>query len=74
MWTRCAFLQDARPSSTGYHYLILLQWQERTVLFIDALELDFYDTSELTPNLLPGNIDRELRRAYTAFSSPRDDD
>lgn len=50
------------------------KWQQRTVLFVDALELDLYDTSELTPDLLPGNIDRELRKAYTAFSSPRDDD
>ena len=49
-------------------------WKNRTVLFMDALELDSYDTSELTPDLLPGNIDRELRKAYTAFSSPRSDD
>lgn len=49
-------------------------WQKRTVLFMDALELDSYDTSELTPDLLPGNVDRELRKAYTAFSSARNDD
>ena len=50
------------------------KWRERTVLFMDALELDSYDTSELTPDLLPGNVDRELRKAYTAFSSARNDD
>ena len=49
------------------------KWIKRTVLFMDALELDFYDTSELTPDLLPGNIDRELRKAYTAFSSSQAD-
>lgn len=50
------------------------KWRERTVLFMDALELDSFDTSELTPDLLPGNVDRELRKAYTAFSSARNSD
>lgn len=50
------------------------KWRKRTVLFMDALELDSYDISELTPDLLPGNVDRELRKAYTAFSSARSDD
>ncbi|KAL8672434.1 MAG: hypothetical protein Q9168_003112 [Polycauliona sp. 1 TL-2023] len=47
------------------------RWKNRTVLFMDALELDSYDTTQLTPDLLPGNIDRELQKAYTAFSSSR---
>lgn len=46
---------------------ILTKWRRRTVLFMDALELDSHDTSELTPDLLPGNVDCELRKAYTVF-------
>lgn len=41
---------------------------------MDVLELDSYDTIELAPHLLPGNVDRELRRAYTAFTSVLKDD
>ena len=44
-------------------------WQKRTVLFMDALELASYDTNALIPDVLPWNVDRELRKAYTAFSS-----
>ncbi|KAJ7042286.1 hypothetical protein C8F04DRAFT_97868 [Mycena alexandri] len=44
-------------------------WSQRTMLFMDALALDSYDTSELTPDLLPGKLDRELTKAYTAFVS-----
>ncbi|KAJ6624185.1 hypothetical protein B0H10DRAFT_1708908, partial [Mycena sp. CBHHK59/15] len=44
-------------------------WSGRTMLFMDALELDSFDTSASTPDLLPGNVDRELTKAYTAFSS-----
>ena len=44
------------------------KWRKRTVLFMDALELDSYDSSSLVPDVLPGNVDRELRKAYTAFS------
>ncbi|KAG7008523.1 poly(ADP-ribose) glycohydrolase [Physcia stellaris] len=44
-------------------------WRNRTVLFMDALELDNYDSNALIPDVLPGNVDRELRKAYTAFSS-----
>ncbi|KAJ6526788.1 hypothetical protein B0H19DRAFT_1042088 [Mycena capillaripes] len=44
-------------------------WSRRTMLFMDALELDGHDTSSSTPDLLPGNIDRELTKAYTAFAS-----
>lgn len=45
------------------------KWVHRTMLFMDALELDLYDSSAILPDLLPGNIDRELVKAYTAFSS-----
>jgi poly(ADP-ribose) glycohydrolase len=44
-------------------------WRERTMLFMDALELDMVEAGESLPDLLPGNLDRELRKAYTAFSS-----
>jgi poly(ADP-ribose) glycohydrolase len=43
-----------------------------TLLFLDALELDGYDTSSSSspiPDLLPDNIDRELTKAYTAFAA-----
>ncbi|KIO31102.1 hypothetical protein M407DRAFT_241982 [Tulasnella calospora MUT 4182] len=44
-------------------------WRTRTMLFMDALELDGYDSSGTLPDLLPGHVDRELQKAYTAFSS-----
>ncbi|KAJ6480408.1 hypothetical protein C8R45DRAFT_905972 [Mycena sanguinolenta] len=44
-------------------------WSKRTMLFMDALELDGYDASAETPDLLPGHVDRELTKAYTAFAS-----
>jgi poly(ADP-ribose) glycohydrolase len=46
-------------------------WRSRTMLFMDALELDLSDTGEgfSVPDLLPGNVDRELTKAYSAFSS-----
>ncbi|KAJ7822672.1 hypothetical protein B0H14DRAFT_2828306 [Mycena olivaceomarginata] len=40
-------------------------WSARTMLFMDALALDGYDTSTSTPDLLPGN-------AYMAFASYRE--
>ncbi|KAK4240446.1 putative poly glycohydrolase [Achaetomium macrosporum] len=46
-------------------------WRERTMLFMDALELDMAEAKESLPDLLPGNLDREIRKAYTAFSSRR---
>lgn len=45
------------------------RWENRTMLFMDALELDAYDGSAQVPDLLPGHLERELRKAYTAFSS-----
>jgi poly(ADP-ribose) glycohydrolase len=41
------------------------------MLFMDALELDSFETGAglSVPDLLPGNVDRELTKAYTAFSS-----
>lgn len=49
-------------------------WRERTMLFMDALELDSFDTREgrFIPDLLPGNVDREFTKAYTAFQSGHD--
>jgi poly(ADP-ribose) glycohydrolase len=44
-------------------------WQERTMLFMDALELDMAEQGDVLPDLLPGNTEREIRKAYTAFSS-----
>ena len=44
-------------------------WRKRTVLFMDALEFDDYDSTALVPDVIPGNVDRELKKAYTAFSS-----
>lgn len=44
-------------------------WPRRTMLFMDALELDMFDSTGPLPDLLPGHVDREIRKAYTAFSS-----
>jgi poly(ADP-ribose) glycohydrolase len=46
-------------------------WRARTMLFMDALEFDSFETGAglSVPDLLPGNVDRELTKAYTAFSS-----
>ncbi|KAJ7708149.1 hypothetical protein B0H17DRAFT_1000195 [Mycena rosella] len=62
---RTAALTSIVP--TGKH-----DWSGRTMLFMDALELESYNTSTSTPDLLPGNVDRELTKAYTAFSSYED--
>jgi poly(ADP-ribose) glycohydrolase len=45
------------------------EWEERTMLFMDALELDVQDASRGLPDLAPGNVHRELRKAYIAFAS-----
>ncbi|KAJ6446893.1 poly(ADP-ribose) glycohydrolase [Purpureocillium lavendulum] len=39
------------------------------MLFIDALEIDEVDDQQGLPDLVPSNIDREINKAYTAFSS-----
>ncbi|KUL92501.1 hypothetical protein ZTR_02318 [Talaromyces verruculosus] len=46
-----------------------LVWTARTMLFMDALELDGHDPDGVLPDLLPGHLERELQKAYTAFSS-----
>lgn len=47
-------------------------WRGRTMLFIDALELDMVDVKEgALPDLLLGNTDREIRKAFAAFTSAR---
>jgi poly(ADP-ribose) glycohydrolase len=48
------------------------EWEERTMLFMDALELDVHDASSGLPDLAPGNVRRELRKAYIAFASSAD--
>ncbi|KZP22543.1 poly glycohydrolase isoform [Athelia psychrophila] len=46
-------------------------WAQRTMLFMDALELDAHDTrgGRFMPDLLPGNVARELAKACAAFGS-----
>lgn len=44
-------------------------WQDRTMLFMDALELDIAESGDRLPDLLPGNLCREIRKAYTAFET-----
>ena len=39
------------------------------MLFVDALVLDLDDRDAGLPDLQLGNVDRELRKAYTAFDS-----
>jgi poly(ADP-ribose) glycohydrolase len=43
------------------------KWAKRTMLFVDALELDVADRRGGLPDVLPGNVERELRKAYTGF-------
>ncbi|KAJ7198023.1 hypothetical protein GGX14DRAFT_185272 [Mycena pura] len=44
-------------------------WATRTMLFMDALPLDGYHMAVVTPDLLPGHLERELTKAFTAFAS-----
>ncbi|KAL2137269.1 hypothetical protein VTI74DRAFT_5000 [Chaetomium olivicolor] len=46
-------------------------WRQRTMLFMDALELDMVEPGDSLPDLRPENLVREIRKAYTAFSSGR---
>lgn len=39
------------------------------MLFMDALEIDEMESSEGLPDLAPENIDREIAKSFTAFSS-----
>ncbi|KAK2734860.1 hypothetical protein FQN55_002505 [Onygenales sp. PD_40] len=45
------------------------KWRRRTMLFMDALELDLFDPAEGIADLMPGHVDREVLKAYNAFSS-----
>ncbi|KAF7984402.1 hypothetical protein HWV62_14442 [Athelia sp. TMB] len=60
-----------KAAMTGIVQEGVWQWGRRTMLFMDALELDAYDTRDgaFVPDLLPGNVERELTKAYTAFAS-----
>jgi poly(ADP-ribose) glycohydrolase len=49
--------------------LALEEKQGGRMLFMDALELDEAESSAILPDLKQENIMRELRKAYTAFSS-----
>ena len=44
-------------------------WPRRTMLYMDALELDMFDTEGQVPDLLPEHVEREIRKAYAAFNS-----
>ena len=44
-------------------------WKDRTMLFMDALELDAYDGSVQVPDLLDDHLQREIRKAFTAFAA-----
>ncbi|KFY01501.1 hypothetical protein O988_02699 [Pseudogymnoascus sp. VKM F-3808] len=60
---RCA--EVLRPSGgASMHHR---KWAKRTMLFVDALELDVADRRGGLPDVLPGNVERELRKAYTGF-------
>jgi len=49
------------------------KWQHRTMLFMDAIQFDFNPAGSGTQGILrdlePGNLSRELWKAYNAFSS-----
>ncbi|KAH7380571.1 hypothetical protein DE146DRAFT_637561 [Phaeosphaeria sp. MPI-PUGE-AT-0046c] len=44
-------------------------WKNRTLLFMDALEIDLRGDSLGLPDLKLGDVARELRKAYTVFRS-----
>ncbi|KAL5374111.1 hypothetical protein DPSP01_012172 [Paraphaeosphaeria sporulosa] len=45
-------------------------WRERAMLFMDALELDSFDGS-IYPDVERANVEREMEKATTAFSSAK---
>ena len=64
---RCAEILDPKKTmDLAEHHR---HWKQRTMLFMDALELDLLDREKGLPDLQPGNVDRELRKAYTAIQS-----
>ncbi|OBT44500.1 hypothetical protein VE00_04928 [Pseudogymnoascus sp. WSF 3629] len=64
---RCAEVLLPSGGSAIHHR----KWAKRTMLFIDALELDVADRRGGLPDVLPGNVERELRKAYTGFRASR---
>jgi poly(ADP-ribose) glycohydrolase len=63
--------RDIRAEEMPAHDGGVKAWRERTMLFMDALELDMVEAETCLPDLLPGKMDREIRKACTAFSSDR---
>lgn len=61
---RSTELESVLPKGSG------VNWAERTMLLADALELDDVDASTGLPDLLPGNVRRELHKLYAAFVAP----
>jgi poly(ADP-ribose) glycohydrolase len=47
----------------------LADWRQRTMLFMDALELDIASDLNGLPDLVPRNLEREVNKAAIAFSS-----
>ncbi|KAH7151808.1 hypothetical protein B0J13DRAFT_248940 [Dactylonectria estremocensis] len=60
-----------RPSSpTGGFTAWTRAWRGGRLIFMDALEMDMVEASDQRlPDLLPENIDRELRKAVTGFTA-----
>jgi len=48
---------------------VSVDWSRRTMLFMDALELDVESDDKGLPDLAPGNLSREVNKAAIAFSS-----
>ncbi|KAI1131109.1 poly glycohydrolase-domain-containing protein [Nemania abortiva] len=46
-----------------------IDWRQRTMLFMDALELDIEGNEDGLPDLVPRNLAREVNKATIAFSS-----
>ncbi|KAI0505731.1 poly glycohydrolase-domain-containing protein [Xylaria bambusicola] len=49
--------------------IISTEWRARTMLFMDALELDVESDASGLPDLVPENLTREVNKAAIAFSS-----
>ncbi|KAJ3572571.1 hypothetical protein NPX13_g5002 [Xylaria arbuscula] len=46
-----------------------VDWRRRTMLFMDALELDAESDEDGLPDLIPENLNREVNKAAIAFAS-----
>ncbi|KAI1429725.1 poly glycohydrolase-domain-containing protein [Xylaria sp. FL1777] len=56
-------------TATAQEWGVSVDWGQRTMLFMDALELDVEDDADGLPDLTLENLTREVNKAAIAFSS-----